>query len=169
MTCGIVFDASTAILLTRVDLLRRVIAKVDSGIGMVAADEAIRKQTEDARAIAILLDQGALRKISVLRDARTLRNEFRLGPGEAEAILLAQQERAVCATDDGPAIRCCKVLGIPFATAVIFLVGLVESGDLDIELGRELLNKLQRYGRYNSRIIEDAGRRMLAARREEKA
>lgn len=167
MACGVVFDASTAILLARVDLLRKVIDRMDSGIGVVAADEAVRKQTEDARAIAILLQEGALRKISVPGDSRTLRTEFRLGPGEAETILLAQQERAVCATDDGPAIRCCKVLGIPFATAIVFLVGLVESGDLDVELGRELLNKLQRYGRYSSRIIEDAGRRIGAMQREE--
>ena len=155
----LVLDASTAILLAKVGLLRQVVAKGKVWIGETAAAEALAKQSDDALAIATLLEEGHIRRMALEEDARGLMREFRLASGEAEAIVLARKEEALCATDDGPAIRCCKVLGIPFTTAIGFLVALSESG----ELAMELLAKLERFGRYHSRILEDAARRIRAS------
>jgi predicted nucleic acid-binding protein len=158
----LVLDASTAILLAKVGLLRQVVVKGDVWIGPTAAAEAVAKKSDDAVAIARLLEEGYIRKTSLEKRSRELMREFRLGPGEAEAVVLAREKNALCATDDGPAIRCCKVLGIPFTTAIGFLIALAESGELEVELALELLAKLERFGRYHARILEDASRRIRA-------
>jgi predicted nucleic acid-binding protein len=157
---ALVFDASTAILLVKVGLLRQVVAKGEVWIGETAAAEAMAKQSDDALAIANLIQEGHIRPVDLKEITRGLMSDFRLGPGEAEAIVLARQKNALCATDDGPAIRCCKVLGVPFATAIGFLIALAESGELDVALALELLSKLERFGRYRARILEDAARRI---------
>ena len=160
----VVFDASTAILLAKVGLLRRIASMGGAWIGEQAAAEALAKETDDARAIAALLEEGLIEQKTVTGDIEQLTSDFRLATGEAEAILLARANGLPCATDDGPAIRCCKVLGVPFVTAVGFLVGLSESGEVDAELGLELLSKLERFGRYQARILEDAARRIREAK-----
>lgn len=68
----------------------------------------------------------------------------------------------VAGTDDGPAIKCLKVLGIPFTTAVNLLVVMTEAGEVTTELALELLSRLERFGRYHLRILEDAARRIRA-------
>jgi predicted nucleic acid-binding protein len=137
-----------------------VVARGEVWIGEVAASEAMAKESDDARAIAKLVEEGRIRRKAIKEDAYRFMGEFRLAAGEAEAIALAQQKGAICGTDDGPAIRCCKVLGIPFVTAIGFLVALAESGELDTALAMELLTKLERFGRYGARILEDAARRI---------
>ena len=161
MTRSLVLDASTAILLAKVGLLRQVVTKGEVWIGSTTADEATAKKS-DAMAIARLLEEGYIRQTPLEKQSRKLMREFRLGSGEAEAIVLAREKNALCATDDGPAIRCCKVLGIPFTTAIGFLIALAESGELTSELALELLAKLERFGRYHARILEDASRRIRA-------
>ena len=132
-------------------------------MGSAAVAEATAKKSDDALAIASLLEEGHIRRTSLDERSRKLMREFRLGPGEAEAIVLAREKDALCATDDGPAIRCCKVFGIPFTTAIGFLIALAESGELGTELALELLAKLERVGRYHARILEDASRRIRAS------
>jgi predicted nucleic acid-binding protein len=158
----VVFDASTAILLAKLGLLRQVVSKASACMGKQAAAEALAKETDDARVIAALIEEGLIEQQAVTGNLEQLTGDFRLDIGEAEAILLARASGLPCATDDGPAIRCCKVLGVPFVTAVGFLVGLVESGDVDAERGHELLSKLERFGRYHARILDDAARRIRA-------
>jgi predicted nucleic acid-binding protein len=155
-------DASTAILLAKVGLLRQIVTKGEVWMGATAAAEAVAKKSDDAIAIASLLEEGHIHRTSLDESSHKLIREFRLGPGEAEAIILAREKDALCATDDGPAIRCCKVLGIPFTTAIGFLVALAESGELGVELALALLAKLERFGRYHARILEDASRRISA-------
>ncbi len=158
----LVLDASTAILLAKVGLLRQVVTKGNAWIGSTAAAEATAKKSDDALAIASLLEEGHIRRASLEEHSRKLMREFRLGPGEAEAIVLAREKGALCAADDGPAIQCCKVLGIQFATAIGFLIALAESGEVETELALELLAKLERFGRYHARILEDASSRIRA-------
>ena len=159
---GLVLDASTAILLAKVDLLRSIASRTDCWIGEVAAAEARAKQTDDAVTIATLLETGEIRQHSIEEGLDRLMRDFNLHVGEAEAILLAQSRSAVCGTDDGRAIRCCKVLGIRFTTAIGLLVALTEAGELARALALERLQKLERFGRYHARILEDAALRIQA-------
>jgi predicted nucleic acid-binding protein len=163
MVTGLVLDASTAILLAKIGLLRRVLERVGAGIGTIAASEALRKQSDDAVAIAILIDEGKLRQFESPDGIDALVRDFRLHPGEAEAVALARMNGAVCGTDDARAIRCCKALGIPFATAIGLLVEMTEASELDSAQAAELLVRMQRFGRYHPRIHEEAARRIRIA------
>lgn len=160
----IVLDASTAILLAKVDLLRAVVESADVWMTAEALEEATVKETSDALLIGKLVDEGRVRKAAAPVGVAALMRDFRLERGEAETILLAQGRGAVVATDDGPAIRACKVLGLPFATAIHFLVQAARAGEVGRERGLELLRKLEKFGRYDARILEDAGRRIREAR-----
>lgn len=160
----LVLDASTAILLAKADLLRAVTSSVDCWVGRVAASEARAKETDDAVAIARLLETGGIQQDAIKERLDDLMRDFNLHAGEAEAVLLAQRRSAVCGTDDGRAIRCCKVLGVNFTTAVGLLIALTEAGEVDHALASERLHKLAQVGRYHPRILEDAASRIKTVR-----
>ena len=127
-----------------------------------------KKDLDDARMIRHLEGEGLIRQASAKGDGAKIERDFRLDEGESESIAIAREKGAICATDDGPAIRCIKVLGLPFTTAVALLVAMVESGHVASDLGLELLSKLERFGRYDPRILEDAARRIREAGRSDK-
>lgn len=158
----IVFDASTAILLAKADLLRQVVIKGEAWMPATVVREVTAKQSHDSRAIQVLINEELIRSVRVKGGFLDLARDFRLHAGEAESVALAREKKAVCATDDGPAIRCCKVLGVPFVTAIGFLVALAEAQELEKGLALELVGTLERFGRYNVRILEDAARRIQA-------
>ena len=80
-----------------------------------------------------------------------------MGQGEAEAIALAQKERArIVGIDDKNGINAYKLLGIPFTTAVGILLRSREKGLLDRSAAFAGLAALAKYGRYKNSIIEDA-------------
>jgi hypothetical protein len=141
------------------------VASVPAGIGQIAANEARRKQTDDAVAIATLIEEGYLRPAVGAEGADALVRDFRLHAGEAEAVALPRLTGAVCGTDDGRAIRCCKALGVRFTTAIGLLVAMTEALELDPTRASELLLRLERFGRYHPRILEDAGARIRAVAR----
>ncbi len=156
-------DASTAILLAKIGVLRDVAGRGEAWISGSALREATAKDTPDAQVIRALVEEGLIRPCSAKGGTGRIRKDFRLDEGESESITIAREKGGVCGTDDGPAIRCCKVLGIPFTSAVALLVVMAESGVLSGDLALELLAKLEKYGRYDPRILEDAARRIRKA------
>lgn len=158
-------DASTAILLAKVHLLREVAARGEVWMAETAFQEATVKETEDAHLIRLLAEDGLIHRTVQEGDSRRLAAEFRLHAGEADTIVLAREKGAICGTDDGPAIRCLRVLGLPFTSAIALLVALTEGGVIGGELAIELLGNLERFGRYAPRILDDASRRIRSAGR----
>lgn len=156
-------DASTAILLAKIDLLRRVVSRGDTWMAESAFREATVRDTEDARMIRRLEGEGLIRRAPAKARAGRIRKDFHLDAGESESIALAREKGAICGTDDGPAIRCCKVVGLPFTSAIALLVAMAEGGAVAGELALELLAKLEGFGRYAPRILEDAARRVREA------
>ena len=159
-------DASMAILLAKVDLLSLVVGRVETWMTTAAFAEATVKETDDARAIRLLVETNAIRCADPRGDPRRIEEDFRLGAGEAATIAWAQEHGAVCGTDDGPAIRCCRVLGVRFTSATALLAGLAEKVVVERELALEILTRLERLGRYDARIIEDVARKIRAGGRE---
>ena len=86
--------------------------------------------------------------------------DFKLGLGEADALQLARDKKAVLATDDYRAIRTCKVLNIPFTTAIHCLQFLVDEKKIDQRLAFEKLKNLEKYGRYSEQIVNDTKKRI---------
>lgn len=154
----VAMDASTLILLAKIELLPALLERMEVAITTHVKKEATRKkELFDAQMIARLI---ANRRIGVHRInlgfARHLMNDFRLDEGEASSLALAQARHAVLGTDDGPTIKACKVLGVPFVTAIHLLVEAYRQRLMDSSIAMVKLEKLQRFGRYDPRILEDA-------------
>lgn len=157
----IIFDASTLILLAKIDLLELFISNFKRKVLVPesVASEVSQVEYEDSPIIRKLLED---KKITVLKvknkkQVDKLTVDFNIDQGEAEAISLAIQENIhFIATDDRNAIRACKMLKIEFITAIAILIRAFEKQLID---KNEALLKLQRLvyiGRYSKAIIADA-------------
>lgn len=157
----IIFDASTLILLAKIDLLELFISNFQ---GKVLVPESVALEVgqagyEDSPLILKLIEN---KKISILktknkRQSDKLMLDFNIDQGEAEAISLAVQENMhFIATDDRNAIRACKMLKIEFITAMAILIRAFEKQLIDKNEALLKLQKLRYIGRYSKVIIVDA-------------
>jgi predicted nucleic acid-binding protein len=157
-----VLDASTLILVTKADFLDLFLAGVKQKVaipGEVARECCSAKKTMDALMIQKALDESRIKVIPVRNRklVAKLQTDFSLGQGEAEAIALALKARArIVGIDDKNGINACKLLGIPFTTAVGILVRSREKNLLDRSAALAGLAALAKCGRYKNSIIEDA-------------
>ncbi len=162
----LVFDASTLILIARIELLDPVLAGVslESAIPQEVERECCSvKATLDALMIRKAVDDSRIRVIRV-KDRRLvtkLQDDFSLGKGEAEAIALGITEKAqLIATDDKNGINACKLLQLSFTTAAGILIRSLEKNLISRSDALEKLDRLAHYGRYRNSIIQDARARL---------
>ena len=159
----VVLDASTLILLAKSDLLPLLAESTQMNIPEEVRQEALaRKGSYDALMIEEMVRSG---KIRVSRLARTERRrrvqaDFGLEAGEAAALVLAKESSQPIGTDDGPAIKAAKIIGVTFFTAIHVLLGLHEKGRIDGKAALAKLEALQKVGRYSVQILEDARKRI---------
>jgi len=157
----IIFDASTMILLAKIDILELFVSSFN---GEILMPEEVRREVcvegrEETPLIIKLIETG---KIDVLKvknrtALKKFTGDFNIDRGEAEALALAMQEKAdLIATDDRNAIRACKMLNIDFVTAVAILVRAHEKYLIDRDETLIKLKKLHSVGRYSRAIIESA-------------
>lgn len=158
----LVFDASTLILIARIELLDPFLAGIslESAIPPEVERECCGvKATLDALMIRKALDDSRIRVLKV-KDKKLvvkLQDDFSLGKGEAEAIALGVSEGAkLVATDDKNGINACKLLRLPFTTAAGILIRSLEMELIKRSDALEKLERLAHYGRYKSSIIQDA-------------
>ena len=154
----IVFDASTLILLAKIDLLQLVLNQYSGVIPEIVKEEVVYKDVIDAKLIIQQIKEGKLivNKNPDKSKIKLILKDFPLGKGEAAAIIFAKEKDSVLATDDGLAIKVCKIFGIKFITAIHFLI----EAKLEKSLAIAKLNLLQKYGRYSPEIIKDASERI---------
>jgi predicted nucleic acid-binding protein len=164
----IVFDASTLILIAKVELLDLFLGHVGIPVAIpaeVAKECCGSKKALDAVMIQKALDESRIKTVAVKnrRVVAKLETDFSLGKGEAEAIALAVNEKArLVGIDDKNGINACKVLGLAFTTAVGILIRSREKGLLEGPEALEKLARLAKHGRYKDSIIEDARRKLEA-------
>lgn len=161
----IVFDASTLILLAKIDLLQVVTCRYNAIIPAKVRDEVLASDSTDASCIRYLINnnQITVRDIENIAQVQRISVDFRIHAGEAEALALAMQLSTPLAADDGPAIKACKAIGIKFITAVHFIINAVQNKLISRESGLEKLRKLSTVGRYRIQIIQDAEKRIMEA------
>lgn len=157
----VVFDASTLILLARIELLDSFVARVQGGAAVPekVSREALCGEREEMQTLISSIEKKRIAVVKVKDSAltRKLTADFNLDAGEAEALSLAlENHNAIVATDDRNAIRACKALKLEFITAIAVLVRSVEKGLIVKEEGLIKLQKLQSIGRYGKTIIDDA-------------
>ncbi len=123
--------------------------------------ECVSKDTFDAKLISSLIDNRKIEVVAANKQAvSTIRRDFKIHIGEAEALAVALKRRSSLAVDDLPTIKACKILNIQFATAIHFLITIAEKGLISKEMAFAKLEKLSFYGRYSKRIMDDAAKRL---------
>jgi predicted nucleic acid-binding protein len=154
-------DASTLILITKVELLELFLARVELEVaipGKVEGECCGATKTLDVLMIRKALDESRIKVIATKNRklVAKLQADFSLGEGEAEAIALALKQKAqLLGIDDKNGINACKLLGIPFTTAVGILVRSCEKGLIDRGEALAKLAMLAKYGRYKNSIVQD--------------
>ncbi|MGA9966337.1 MAG: hypothetical protein WBQ10_14155 [Terriglobales bacterium] len=162
----IVFDASTLILIAKAELLDCVLADIEleAAIPVEVEKECCGvKKSLDALLIQKALDELRLKVIAVKNKKLVvkLQEDFSLGRGEAEAVVLTLAEKAqIVGIDDKNGINACKLLGITFTTAIGILVRSREKGLLSGSEALTKLTTLAKHGRYKESILEDARRKL---------
>ena len=108
------------------------------------------------------INDGRLEVLAIKerRICRKIAADFSLGGGEVEAIVLAMARKSLLGIDDRKGINAYKLLGIPFTTAMAILVRMREKKILTKKQAFATLNRLERYGRYKSEIVQDAWARL---------
>ncbi|MGH9498726.1 MAG: hypothetical protein ACRD3L_06240 [Terriglobales bacterium] len=162
----LVFDASTLILVAKVEMLDSFLDHVglDVAIPLAVEKECCGvKKSLDALMIRKALDEARIR-VTLAKDSKLvmkLQSDFGLGRGESEAIVLAHSARArVLGIDDKNGINACKLLGIAFTTAIGILVRMYEKRLLATDEALAKLAGLAKHGCYRISILEDARRRL---------
>jgi len=158
----IVFDASTLILLAKIELLREITEEVKAIIPRKVKAECLSKKSIDAILISTLIKEKKIevKKAGNAKAVNKIQRDFRIEAGEAEALWLARRLNCPIAVDDGPTIKACKVIGQRFATAIHFLLNLASQDRLELSMAIAKLAKLSHYGRYSREIIKDATERL---------
>ena len=164
----VVLDASTLILIAKVEMLELFLAKSKLQVAIpveVEKECCASKKSLDALIIRKALDESRIKVIDIKNRSLVtkLRGDFGLGRGEAEAIAIALEEKAqIVGIDDKNGINACKLLGIPFTTAIAILVRMRGKGLLSTSEALAKLAALATYGRYKKSIMEDARRKLEA-------
>jgi predicted nucleic acid-binding protein len=165
-----IFDASTLILIAKTERLDFFLSGVELDVAIpleVEKECCGVKKSLDALMIQKTLDESRIIVIAV-KDRKLvtkLQGDFGLGRGEAEAIALALAEKArIVGIDDKNGINACKLLGVAFTTAIGILVRMREKRLLTINEALVKLETLAKHGRYKRSILEDARRKLEAAK-----
>ena len=158
----IVFDASTLILLAKIELLREITEEINVIIPEKVKSECLLKEGIDATLISTLIRETKIivKKAGNAEAIKKIQHDFRIETGEAEALWLARRLDCAIAVDDGQTIKACKVIGQRFTTAIHFLLNLASQNRLEKSMALAKLEKLSVYGRYSKKIIEDATKRL---------
>lgn len=161
----IVLDASTLILLAKAELLHDFLKHVGQDVMIpkeVEREACQVKQSLDALMIRKAIEEKRIKVLGV-RDRKTcqkIAEDFSLARGEAEAVVLALSKKAILGIDDRNGINACKLLGIPFTTAIGVLVRMWEKELLSKDEALTKLSRLEKYGRYSAEIVSDARSRL---------
>jgi predicted nucleic acid-binding protein len=164
----IVFDASTPILIAKMEVLDSFLGGVELAVAIPAEVEkecCVVKKSLDALMIQKALEESRIKVVAV-KDKRLvskLQEDFGLGKGEAESIVLALAKKAsIVGIDDKNGINACKLLGLAFTTAIGILIRMREKDLLTVNEARIKLATLAKHGRYKQSIVEDAKRKLEA-------
>ena len=154
----VIFDSSTAILLVKIQLLNAVAERLKVIFPVKVGEETTNKKDSfDSKLISRLINENKIEATKANQSkVNKLLEDFNIEKGEAEALEIAKEKRCILATDDGPSIKICKILNIPFTTAIHFLIYFYGNKLLNKKIALEKLKMLEKFARYDYDIIKDA-------------
>jgi predicted nucleic acid-binding protein len=155
-------DASTLILLAKTELLDLFLNDLTEN--PVITEEVEEECCRKRQAFDSLIIQTAIeeRKITVkaLRSKsvyQKLQKDLGLGSGEGATLAFALTQKApLVGIDDRRGIQACKLLKLPFSTAIDIVVRMRQKQILSREQALRKLEALARHGRYSEEIIQRA-------------
>ena len=156
----LVFDASSLILLGKIEILEMFLddSEIEAVMPGTVMKEVLHYEKEETPIIKALIEDSRIRIQHLKRtpEISRLMTDFSLHRGEAEAVHLAFQLEGFVITDDRNAMRLCRLLKVPFLTAIAVLVRLYEKGGFDQTMALAKLERLKRFGRYRKEIVAEA-------------
>ncbi len=163
MSKVIISDASTLILLQKIDLLERLAKNFEFIIPEEIYKETVIKgkikKSSDSYQIENKIKDNLIKikKIKNRNNVNKIINEFGTAEGEAEAIVLFLELKAdILATDDHKSINVCKAYKIPFMTALTFVVDACIKKFITTNEAKKMIEELSVYGRYKDELIYKA-------------
>lgn len=156
----IISDASTLILLEKIKLLASILKKDRIIIPPAVYREAVTKGKEknhpDAFEIGKKIENKSIQVIEVKNKCKIneIKTNFNLADGESEAIVLLHENRGnVVALDDLKAMHYCNYYGLPFTTAIDFVLDYFGKKLISKRGAEEMIKNLGIFGRYKDDII----------------
>ncbi|MBW1799545.1 MAG: hypothetical protein JRJ85_02335 [Deltaproteobacteria bacterium] len=155
----IVADSTALILLAKCSLLEIVCKLLEVVVPLTVLEETASEDLSanyaDAFIIRDLFSRGLFSLASP--NPAELQMPFNLHRGEADALMLAKRSPgAVCATDDGKAIKAARFLKIPFIITPEIVVSLYKLEEIPFAKARQSIEKLGKIGRYSPEIIAES-------------
>ena len=154
----IVSDTSSLILLSKSSVLEKTCSRHQINIPLSVEQEAsalsLREKYADAAHIHHLIRKGMI----IVRKLKSPKKKMPipLGPGETDAILLFHQLKAdLLLTDDGKAIKACRMLMIPFIISPKIVLDLYKNKDVSLDEALLSLERIRIAGRYSPDIIAE--------------
>lgn len=159
------FDSSSVILLAKANLLRQVCSLTN--VKMPAQVEAevmagIEGGRQDALFVRELVREGKIKIVEVGKKPAeevslyNLKVSFRLGPGEAAAIVLALAGKTPLVTDDNSARKIGKFLGLEVLSSLDFPIILCLKSIIGYEEARTCLGVLGKEGWFGESVLLSA-------------
>jgi predicted nucleic acid-binding protein len=152
----VVSDTSSLILLSKASVLEAASSRyevyIPPSVEREASSPELRGKYPDASKIHALIRDGSLKVRKLSHRRRHI--PIQLGVGEADAIRLFLQLKAhVLLSDDGKAIKACRMLNIPFTISPNIVMDLYMKDVLTRDQAILALEKLRLFGRYSPDII----------------
>lgn len=154
----VVADASSLILLTRIDLMAMVIEEfqvmIPAGVYKECVNDGTLKRFPDALAIQQWVQD---RKIEIkIADFHKYKFIYKVNQGEREAMALSlDYPESILLTDDGNAVKIAKYLKKPFIISPLVVLDLFCLEKISYETARKSVEKLSIIGRYLPNLIAD--------------
>ncbi len=163
MATILISDASSLILLEKIDLLSKLVSLFELIIPEEVASEAITKGLEakfpDAYRLRDWVEKKAIAimPINDLKKREELITAFNVGKGEAEAIALwFEMNKSTVVIDDHKGMHICKIYNIPFVTALTLVIVAQERKIINSKEAQAMIRLLDIHGRYKDELIYEA-------------
>lgn len=155
----IICDATSLILLAKVDLLEIFVKRNNVIVPKLVYDEVI-KGKEKGRGDSMLVQRLVIEKhLSVKYVNKSLKNKieklFNLRGGEQEVIALAFKKKHTILSDDKKCLNAAKALKIDFITSLDVILALYKKGAISKERALECIDTLEDYGWYAKNLIQN--------------
>lgn len=154
----IICDASSLILLAKVNLLSAFVERNEAIVPEVVYKEVVRGEDKGRKDSLVTKKLVAEKKITIKApDKKTkekIKELFNLQQGELEVITLGVKEKSVILTDDKKCINAAKALELEFITSLDVITALCKKGGISKKNALECISRLNEYGWYSKNLIK---------------